>query len=100
MGCEPHRVGWDGSRSSDWGVQETVNLECMSWWGTKGCSRGGILFDNHRGNGVMDAVAATHSEVVVAESAALLRSPTGKYKISWPQALNKNRSRISWASLV
>ena len=82
------------------GVQETVKLEYTSWWGTKGCSRGGIMFGNHRGTGLMDAVAATHSVVVVAALAALLRSPTGKKSTSCPQALNENRSRIRWASLV
>ena len=82
------------------GVQETVKLEYTSWWGTKGCSRGGIIFDNHRGTGLMDAVAATHSVVVVAVLAALLRPPTGKKKNSCPPALNKNRSRTRWASLV
>ena len=51
MGCEQQRVGWGGSRGSDGGggggVQETVKLEYTSWWGTKGCSRGGIIFGNH-----------------------------------------------------
>ena len=82
MRCEQQRVGWGGSRGSDGGggggVQETVKLEYPSWWGTKGCSRGAIIFGNHRGTGLMDAVAATHSAVVVAVLAALLRSPTGK----------------------
>ena len=82
MGCEQQRVGWDSSRASDWGgwgcVQETIKLEFTSWWGTKGCSRGGIISGNHRGTGLMDAVAVTHSVVVVAVLAALLRSPTKK----------------------
>ena len=59
-------------------MQETVKLEHTSWWGTKGCRRGGIIFGNNRGTGLMDAVAATHSVVVVTVLAALLRSPTGK----------------------
>ena len=59
-------------------MQETVNLEYTSSWGTKGCSRGGIVCGNHRGTGLMDAVAATHSVVVVAVLGALLRSPTEK----------------------
>ena len=80
MGCGRHRVGWDGSHGSDGagggGVQEAVNFECTSWWGTKGCSRGGILCDNHCGTGLMDAVAAAYSVVVIAVHAAMLRPPT------------------------
>ena len=68
-----------------------AKLEYTSWWGTKGCSRGGIIFGHHRGTGLMDAVAATHSAVVVAVLAALLQSPTGKNVLtSWPQAPKKN----------
>ena len=59
-------------------MQETVNLEHTSRWGTKDGSRGGILVYIHRGTGVMDDVAATHSVVVVAEPAALLRFSTRK----------------------
>ena len=62
------------------GCARTAKLEYTSWWGTKGCSRGGIIFGNHRGTGLMDAVAATHSVVVVAVLAALLRSPTRRKK--------------------
>ena len=60
------------------GGARTSKLEYTSWWGTKGCSRGGMLFGNHRGTGLMDAITATHSVVVVAVLAALLRYPTGK----------------------
>ena len=67
LGCEQQRVGWGGSRGSDGGGG-----------GTKGCSRGGMIFDNHRGTGLMGAASAIHAVVVVAVSAALLRSPTGK----------------------
>ena len=81
-------------------MQETVKLEYTSWWGTKGGNRGGRIFGNHRGTGLMDAAAAIHAVVVVAVLAALLRTPTEKNVTSWPQALNKNRSRIRWASLV
>ena len=37
-------------------MQETAKLEYTSWWGTKGCSRGGIICGNHRGTGLMGAV--------------------------------------------
>ena len=67
-------------RGGGGGVQETVTLEYTSRWGTKGCSRGGIIFGNHRGTGLMDAIAATHAVVVVAVLAALLGPPTGKNK--------------------
>ena len=80
-------------------MQETVKLEYTSWWGTKGCSRGGKIFGNHRGTGLMDATAATHSVVVVAVLAVLVRSPAEKKNFCL-QALNKNRSRTRWASLV
>ena len=59
-------------------MQKAVKLEYTSWWGTKGCSRGGIICGNRRGAGRMDAVAATLSVVVVAVLAALLRSSTKK----------------------
>ena len=59
-------------------MQEAVKLVYTSWWGTKGCSRGGIGCGNHCGTGLMDVVAATHSVVVVAVLVALLRSPAGK----------------------
>ena len=59
-----------------------------------------MIFGNHRGTGLMGAASAIHAVVVVAVLAALLRSPTGKKITSCPQALNKNRSRIRWASLV
>ena len=82
-------------------VQDAVKSKYTSWWGTKGCSRGGIIFGNHRGTGLMDAVAVTHSVVVVAVLAALFRSPTEKKILaSCPQALKKNRSRTRWASLA
>ena len=81
-------------------MQETVKLEYTSWWGTEGCRRGGIICGNHCGTSLMDAVAATHSVVVVALLAALLRSSTDKKKTAYPQALNENCSRIRWASLV
>ena len=58
-------------------VQDAVKPECTSWWGTKGCSGGGMIFDIHRGTGLMPGVAATQSVVVVAVLAALLRPPTG-----------------------
>ena len=82
------------------GGARTVKLEYTSWSGTKGCRRGGIIFGNRRGTGLMDAVAVTHSAVAVAVLAALLRSPTEKKITSCPQALNKHRSRTRWASLV
>ena len=60
-----------------WGcVQGLVNLEYTGWWGTKGCSRGGICFGNHRGTRLMDAVKVKHSVVVV----AVLAIPRGKTK--------------------
>ena len=65
-------VGYRGSMGEWVGVQETVKLDYTSWWGTKCCSRGGIIFGNHPGTGRKDAVAATHSVVVVAVLAALL----------------------------
>ena len=58
-----------------------------------------MILGNHRGIG-LSAASAIHAVVVVAVFAALLRSPTGKKITSCPQALNKNRSRIRWASLV
>ena len=61
-------------------MQEAVKLEYTSWWGTKSCSRGGIICGNRRGTGLMYAVAAAHSVEVVALLAALLRSPTEKNK--------------------
>ena len=49
----------------------------------------------------MDAVAATHSVVVVAVLVALLRPPTIKIKhLILLRRLNKNHSRTRWAYLV
>ena len=58
------------------------------------------MFGSHRGTGLMGAASAIRAMVVVAVLAALLRSPTGQKITSCPQALNKNRSRTRWASLV
>ena len=75
-------------------MQETVKLKYSSWWGTKDCSRGGIIFGDHDGTGLLDDVAAKHSVVVVAVLAALLRSTTEKKLLtSCPHALNEDRSR-------
>ena len=82
-------------------MYETVKLKYTSWWGTKGCSRSGIINGNHRGTGLMDAVAATHSVVVVAVLVALLRPPTIKIKpLILLRRLNKKHSRTRWAHLV
>ena len=59
-------------------VQEAVKPEYTICWGTKGCSRGGIICGYHRGTGLTGAVAATHSVVVIAVLATSLRSPTEK----------------------
>ena len=75
------------------GVQEAVKLQYTTWWGTKSCSRGGIISGNYRVTGLRDAVAATHSVVVVAVVSTSLRSPAGENQTSCPQAQNKVRSR-------
>ena len=50
-------------------MQEAVKPEYTSWWG---CRCGGVIRGNHRDTGLMDAVAAAHSVVVVPVLAALL----------------------------
>ena len=64
------QVGWWG------GVQEAVNFEDTSWWGTKDCSRGGIIRGTYLGTVLMDAVGAPHSVVVIAVLATSLQRPT------------------------
>ena len=73
-------------------MQETVKLKYTSSWGTRGCSRGGTICGNHRGTGLMDDVAATHSVVVVAVLAALLRPPTKKLNLLSSGAKQKSQS--------
>ena len=97
--------GW-GTKGRGWDVSSNVSVGAVivaqmgGGWGTKGSSRGGMIFGNHRGTGLVGAASAIHAVVVVAVLAPLLRSPTGKEITSCPQALNKNCSRTRWASLV
>ena len=72
-------------------MRGTAKLEYTSWWGTKGCSRGGIIFGNHRGTGPMEAVAATHSVVFVAVC-GVVANPHGKKKLLASGAKQKPQS--------
>ena len=59
-------------------MQEAAKLEYTSWWGTKGCRRGGIVCGNHRDTGLMGAVAEIYSVVVVAVLATSFAIRHGK----------------------
>ena len=78
----------------------TVVVAQMGGWGTKGCSRGGIILGR---TAAMARWVPLQRHTLWYSSLYLRRFaiPHGqKILASCPHALNKNRSRINWASLV